>query len=225
MLLAVALPLAGGLGIAAAHKWPNLREFVSLATAVALALVVWGMLPAVMAGARPEAALLTLMPGISIRLAIEPLGAMFAALASLLWIINTVYSIGYMRGNQERHQTRYYIFFAVAIAATMGIALAGNLVTLFIFYEMLTLSTSAAWITTRAGAGMGCIGPSPSSCWRIAFWPASGGNPPPRRAFPPSGERPSFPAVHRQVLVWLFQDVVLWLMATNQIAHFLPRRI
>jgi multicomponent Na+:H+ antiporter subunit D len=141
MLLAVALPLAGGLGIAAAHKWPNLREFVSLATAVALALVVWGMLPAVMAGARPEAGLLTLMPGISIRLAIEPLGAMFAALASLLWIINTVYSIGYMRGNQERHQTRYYIFFAVAIAATMGIALAGNLVTLFIFYEMLTLST------------------------------------------------------------------------------------
>ena len=43
--------------------------------------------------------------------------------------------------------------------------------------------------------------------------------------FPPSGERPSLPAVHRQVLLWLFQDVVLWLIATNQIAHFCPRRI
>ena len=43
--------------------------------------------------------------------------------------------------------------------------------------------------------------------------------------FSPSGERPSFPAVHRQVLVWLFQDVVLWLIATNQITHFRPRRI
>ena len=43
--------------------------------------------------------------------------------------------------------------------------------------------------------------------------------------FSPSGERPSFPAVHRQVLLWLFQDVVLWLIATNQIAQFRPRRI
>lgn len=42
--------------------------------------------------------------------------------------------------------------------------------------------------------------------------------------FPPCGERPSFPAVHRQVLLWLFQDVVLWLIATNQIAHFRPLR-
>ena len=43
--------------------------------------------------------------------------------------------------------------------------------------------------------------------------------------FSPSGARPSLPAVHRQVLVWLFQDVVLWLIATNQIAQFRPRRI
>src|SRR5262249_40270040 len=43
--------------------------------------------------------------------------------------------------------------------------------------------------------------------------------------FSPSGERLSFPAVHRQVLVWLFQEVVLWLIATNQITHFRPRRI
>jgi SRSO17 transposase len=43
--------------------------------------------------------------------------------------------------------------------------------------------------------------------------------------FSPSGERPSFPAVHRQVLLWLFQDVVLWLIAANQIAPFRPRRI
>jgi hypothetical protein len=43
--------------------------------------------------------------------------------------------------------------------------------------------------------------------------------------FSPSAERPSFPAVHRQVLLWLFQDVVLWLIATNQIAHFRPMRI
>jgi hypothetical protein len=82
-----------------------------------------------------------------------------------------------------------------------------------------------AWTMTRAGAGMAGIAISRWSCARRAFWRASAGRPPLRRAFPPSGARPSFPAVHRQVLVWLFQDVVLWLIATNQIAQFRPRRI
>lgn len=141
ILLAIALPFLGGVGIALASARPNLREAVSLATAIGLAAVVWSLLPGVLAGARPEVELLTLMPGLAIRFAVEPLGAMFAALASLLWIFNTIYSIGYMRGNRERHQTRFYVLFAVALAATMGIAFAGNLLTLFIFYEMLTLST------------------------------------------------------------------------------------
>ncbi|MEX1994142.1 MAG: monovalent cation/H+ antiporter subunit D family protein [Steroidobacteraceae bacterium] len=139
--LALALPLAGAAFIALARSRPNLREAVSLATATALCIAVWSLLPEVMAGARPSYELMTLLPGLAIRFTVEPLGAMFAALASLLWIVNTIYSIGYMRGNREQHQTRFYIFFAVSIAATMGIALAGNLLTLFIFYEMLTLST------------------------------------------------------------------------------------
>ncbi len=66
---------------------------------------------------------------------------LFALIASGLWILNSLYSIGYMRGNQEAHQTRFYVCFALALAATMGIALAGNLFTLFVFYELLTLIT------------------------------------------------------------------------------------
>lgn len=61
--------------------------------------------------------------------------------ASGLWIVNSFYSIGYMRGNRERNQTRFYICFAIAICGAMGVAMAGNLFTLFIFYEVLTLST------------------------------------------------------------------------------------
>ena len=49
--------------------------------------------------------------------------------------------IGYMRGNKENKQTRFYTCFALALAATMGVAFAANLFTLFLFYEMLTLST------------------------------------------------------------------------------------
>ena len=66
---------------------------------------------------------------------------LFAALASSLWIVNSIYSIGYMRGNNEKNQTRFYIFFAIALAAAIGIAFADNLFTLFLFYEILTLST------------------------------------------------------------------------------------
>ena len=66
---------------------------------------------------------------------------MFALLASGLWIVTTIYAIGYMRGNKEKNQTRFYLFFAFSIAATMGIAFAANLATLFIFYEALTLCT------------------------------------------------------------------------------------
>ena len=66
---------------------------------------------------------------------------LFACIASGLWIINSLYSIGYMRGNQEENQTRFYIYFTIAISSSMGIAFAGNMFTLFIFYEILTLST------------------------------------------------------------------------------------
>ena len=90
---------------------------------------------------RPVAHLHTLLPGLELRLKIEPLGMIFAAIASLLWIVNTIYSIGYMRGNNEQNQTRFYCYFAVAISATIGVAFSGNLLTLFLFYEILTLST------------------------------------------------------------------------------------
>jgi len=140
--IALALPLAGAVGIALAGRInANLREAVTLATAGALAWTVWGLLPELMAGGRPSLSLFEIVPGIEIAFKVEPLGMLFAALASGLWIVNSVYSIGYMRGNNEKHQTRFYVFFALSLAATMGIAFAANLFTLFLFYEALTLST------------------------------------------------------------------------------------
>jgi multicomponent Na+:H+ antiporter subunit D len=94
-----------------------------------------------MAGGRPAVALFELLPGLEIALRVEPLGMLFALIASSLWIVNSLYSIGYMRGNQEERQTRFYICFALSLAATMGIAFSANLFTLFLFYEVLTLVT------------------------------------------------------------------------------------
>jgi multicomponent Na+:H+ antiporter subunit D len=142
ILLALVLPLAGAAGIALAGRTrANLRETVTLLTAGGLAITVWSLLPRVMAGERPGVSVTELLPGVAIAFRVEPLGMLFAALASGLWIVNSLYSIGYMRGNNEQHQTRFYVMFAVSLAATMGVAFAGNLITLFLFYEMLTLST------------------------------------------------------------------------------------
>ncbi len=142
ILLAVALPSAGAVAIACAGRVSdNLREAVTLVTAAGLAATVWQLWPAVMAGLRPSVTVAEILPGIELAFRAEPLGMLFAALASGLWIVNSVYSIGYMRGNREAQQTRFYVMFAVSLAATMGIALAGNLLTLFLFYEVLTLAT------------------------------------------------------------------------------------
>ncbi|SER88425.1 multicomponent Na+:H+ antiporter subunit D [Vreelandella subterranea] len=69
----------------------------------------------------------------------DALGVMFAGLSSLLWLCTTVYAIGYLEGSANRK--RFFGFFSLCVASTLGIALAGNLFTFLIFYEMLTLST------------------------------------------------------------------------------------
>jgi len=141
LAVALLLPVAGALLIAATGKWPNVREAVTLSTGGLLFLTVLTILSRVEQGARPAITLVETLPGLPIALAVEPLGMLFALLASFLWIVTSIYSIGYMRAHGEKHQTRFYICFAVAIASTMGIALAANMFTLFIFYEVLTLST------------------------------------------------------------------------------------
>ncbi len=141
ILLALLLPLVGAVGIGLAGRWPNLRETVTLVTATSLAALVWSLAPAIMDGERPGVVVTEFVGGLSLAFSVEPLGMLFAALASTLWIVNSVYSIGYMRGNNEQHQTRFYICFAIAISAALGVAFADNLLTLFLCYEVLTLST------------------------------------------------------------------------------------
>ena len=141
ILLAILLPLLASVLIVFVDKKPNLRDGLSLITSLLLLATILSLLPTVLAGEEPSVMLLEIAPGLPVKFVLEPLGMLFACVAALLWPINTLYSIGYMRGNNEQHQTRFYICFAVALSSTMGIAMAGNLLTLFICYELLTLST------------------------------------------------------------------------------------
>jgi multicomponent Na+:H+ antiporter subunit D len=140
-LIALLLPILGTGLIGLFRNKPNLREAATLTTGVVLFGVVLSLWPDIMAGQRPQITLGTPLPGIPLVLEIEPLGYLFSLVASSLWIVTTLYSIGYMRGHHEKNQTRFYLFFAFAISATMGVAFSGNLFTLFLFYEVLTLCT------------------------------------------------------------------------------------
>ena len=137
----IGLPLFGAVLIILQDRYPNIREAITLITAACLILTVLTILPAVYAGGRPGFIAFQILPGIPISFEAEPLGMLFALVASGLWLVTSFYSIGYMRAHHEHKQTRFYACFAVAISSTMGICFAGNMLTLFIFYEVLTLST------------------------------------------------------------------------------------
>jgi len=139
--LAVAVAAAAVVPILASGRRPNIREgWTVLAAASAFALVA-SMLPAAIGGTTYVSSLGMLVDGVELSLQADPLGLLFATVASLLWLITSFYSIGYMRGLSEHAQTRYFAAFAASVAAALGVAFASNLVTLFVFYELLTVAT------------------------------------------------------------------------------------
>src|SRR2546425_6923707 len=141
-LLAVLVSALGALLIACTgERRANLREFWSVAAGVAMFALVASMIPKVLAGRTPECVLFRILPGIELAFRVDAFGLLFAAGASVLWILTSCYSIGYMRSLKEHAQTRYFSCFALALSATMGVAFPANLFTLFLFYEALTLVT------------------------------------------------------------------------------------
>ena len=140
-LYAVLVSFLGMFGIFAAHRRPNVREAVTIVVALAKFGLVAAMVPGVLDGETYVFSAGGFVAGIEFVLRADPLGILFAALASLLWIVTSLYSIGYMRGLDEHSQTRYFASFAASLSATMGIAFAGNLVTIFVFYELLSVAT------------------------------------------------------------------------------------
>ncbi|WP_049901117.1 proton-conducting transporter membrane subunit [Natrinema sp. J7-1] len=132
--------------IIASHRRPNLREGWSVVAALAKFGIIVSMLPAVMDGtvfawSLRESTGIQFLAGIDFALRADPLGIFFALLASFLWIFTSFYAIGYMRGLDEHAQTRFFASFAASLSAAVGIAFAANLVTIFVFYELLSLVT------------------------------------------------------------------------------------
>ena len=124
--------------LAVRHVW---RDAAGPAGGVITFIAAVEVALAVLDGETPSLFVAQLAAGLAIEFAVTPLGAIFGLVASGLWILAALYSVGYMRGNHEKHQTRFAAFYAVAVHAAMAVAWSGNLLVLFIFYEILTFST------------------------------------------------------------------------------------
>lgn len=140
-LYAVGVSLVAVVLIRLSDRKPNLREFWTISASVLKFSIVASMLPAILGGRVVEYTLFSLLPGLEVAFRVDALGLFFGLTASFLWIVTSFYSIGYVRAENSHAQTRYFTYFAVALSATMGVAFSKNLLTMFIFYEVLTLST------------------------------------------------------------------------------------
>ena len=127
--------------ILASSRAPNVREAWTFVAAIAKFLLVLSMLPVILKGAEIVYTVAEVLPGVAIKFRVDAFGMLFALVSSSLWIVTSTYSIGYMRGLKEHSQTRYFCFFALALSATIGVAFSANLLTLYLFYEMLSFAT------------------------------------------------------------------------------------
>ena len=141
LLLAVLAPLIGSAAVMLTGKRPNVREACSFITATILFGIVVSLVPAVMAGNKLVYHLFSILPGVSVTLRADAFSMVFALVASLLWMVTVIYSMGYMRGAHEHAQTRFNACFALALFGAIGCAFSDNLFTLYLFYEIVSIST------------------------------------------------------------------------------------
>jgi len=140
-LIAIGASLFAPLLIILFHDKENLRESSTFLAALVKFSVVLSMVPLLLQGREITYTLIEIVPGVSLGFRVDAFGLLFALVSSCLWIVTSAYSIGYMRGLDEHSQTRYFCYFALALSATIGVAFSANLLTLYLFYEMLSFAT------------------------------------------------------------------------------------
>ena len=121
-----------------AEESVRLRTALNLVGALSklllVGLMLWGVYRELDFEARFE-----LLPGLPLVLRVDALALLFITLSAQLWFLTTIYAVGYLE--ESPHRSRFFGFFSLCVTATVGVAMAGNLLTFILFYEMLTLST------------------------------------------------------------------------------------
>jgi multicomponent Na+:H+ antiporter subunit D len=140
-LLALLAPVLGAAGTAILRDRPPARELSAVVAGLVQLVVIATMVPTVLDGGTLSFTISTFLPEAEIGLRVDALGVLLAGTSALLWILTTVYSMGYLGTGPDRALARFHIYFSLTIAATMGVAFSVNLLTLYVFYEALTVIT------------------------------------------------------------------------------------
>lgn len=136
----VFFPIVGAILLSLiSEKSDRLRNTMSFFISIVTAASVIFILLAVLNGRTPEFSVLTFAPGLELAFKVDPFSILFGTIASVLWVFATLYSFGYMAHEHKRR--RYFVFFMMSLGITVGIAFAANLITLYLFYEFLTICT------------------------------------------------------------------------------------
>ncbi|MCK5836675.1 MAG: monovalent cation/H+ antiporter subunit D family protein, partial [Desulfobacula sp.] len=181
-LLAVLVPLLVIPVLVSSSSKPNVRESWVFVSGTIMLILILSMLPVVLQGKQLVLTLFKIAPGAALAFKVDGLGMLFALVASSLYIVTSIYSIGYMRGLDEHGQTRFVSFFALAISATIGAAFSANLLTLYLFYEILSLATyplvahhqdetskisGRRYLTFILGTSIGLVLPAMIYCYHV----------------------------------------------------------
>ncbi|MFU8818900.1 MAG: proton-conducting transporter membrane subunit, partial [Desulfurivibrio sp.] len=116
----------------------GMRTTLNLGGATVKLVLIGVMIHGMFQGVHYEATM-PFLPGITLVLRADSLAVLFATLSAVLWLLTTIYAVGYLENSPNR--SRFFGFFSLCVSATVGVALAGNLITFLLFYEMLTLAT------------------------------------------------------------------------------------
>jgi len=141
IIFGLLVPLLSALGSYVFQKNINLRDSFGVIGGIITFIISLIIFDGIQNFQEFSISLFPLIQGVDFTFRVTPLGSIFSLVASSLWILASIYTIGYMRGAAEDNQTRFVIFYSIAIHAALAIAWSGNLLVLFIFYEILTFST------------------------------------------------------------------------------------
>ena len=151
LVIALFSGAVGGLVVAMIPETKNrLRNYIVLLFAASSAFFTWHTALKVFAGERVRVA--GELGGLAFSIDPDPLGAVFGLIASTLWLFTAVYSFGYMAGKHK--QRTFFTFFLMSLTMTLGVAFSGNLIALYLFYELLTFATYPLVIHERSAEAM-----------------------------------------------------------------------
>ena len=137
LLAAILLPIAAGILLYFVKpKTCRAIQVWTMAATVATTVLVWAM---IFLCSGESAELIRFSNSLVLTLKFDGLGRFFAGIAATLWPITVLYAFEYMK--REERQGTFFAFFTMSFGATMGVAMAGNLFTMYLFYELLTLAT------------------------------------------------------------------------------------